>query len=136
MSVAAASSAFRNGIGIDRETDSDASTDPAGHPEFDKTAIGNDVNRQNFPTIALLVSVALLALVTFGGPSPDGSIRLPLLMVLLACELGAIINVIAVYVGLPALRQRPPPWRALLRLTANLLLVAAFALHLFAFWPG
>jgi hypothetical protein len=57
-------------------------------------------------------------------------------MVLLACELGAIINVIAVYVGLPALRQRPPPWRALLRLTANLLLAAAFALRLFAFWPG
>jgi hypothetical protein len=39
-------------------------------------------------------------------------------------------------VGLPALRQRPPPWRALLRLTANLLLAAAFALRLFAFWPG
>ncbi len=94
------------------------------------------MNRQNFPTIALLVSVALLALVTFGGPNPDGSLRLPLLMVLLACELGAIINAIAVYVGLPALRQRPLPWRALLRLVANLLLVAVFAWHLFAFWPG
>jgi hypothetical protein len=93
------------------------------------------MNRQNFPVIALLVSVALLALLTFGGPGPDGGPRLPLLTLLLACELGAIINAIAVYAGLPAVRERPLPWRALMRLIANLLLVAAFSLSLLSLWP-
>ena len=105
--------------------------------DFDSDRIETDsgMNRQNFPTIAILVSVMLLAVVNFGGPAPDGSPRLPLLMLMLVCELGAIINAIAVYVGLPTLQERPLRWRPLLRFMANLLLVAVFALNLYALWP-
>jgi hypothetical protein len=94
------------------------------------------MNRQNFPTIALLMSLPLLGLIAFGGVGADGAPRLPLLTLLLVAELGAIINLIAAYLGLPALRERPLPRARLLRLGASLLLALGFALLLLAFWPG
>ena len=93
------------------------------------------MNRQNFPTIAILVSVPLLLALVFGGAGPDGT-RLPLLTLLLICEVGAVVNIIALYLGLPLLRERPLPWRKLLRLAVNLLLAVHFTLSLVAFWPG
>jgi hypothetical protein len=94
------------------------------------------MNRQNFPTIALLVSVPLLVLVTIGGTGPNNATPIPLLALLLVSELGVIINIIAAYFGLPAFAERPLPRRRLLKLGANLLLAASFGLHLVAFWPG
>jgi hypothetical protein len=94
------------------------------------------MDRQQFQIIVLLVSVALLTLITLGGPGPDGQARLPLLLLMLASELGAILNAISVYAGLPVLRERPLPRRPLLRLAAHLLLVVVFVLNLVDLWPG
>jgi hypothetical protein len=94
------------------------------------------LTRKNFPTIALLVSVPLLLAIIFGGDAGDGTTRLPLLMLLLICELGAVINAIAVVLGVMSLSDKPRPRGVVLRLAANALLAVDFALNLFGFWPG
>ncbi len=94
------------------------------------------MTREQFPTIALLVSVALLAALVFGGePGPNGGRAIPLLALLAISELGAILNLIAAYIGVTLLRTPPRSARTALRLAANLLLSVAFALQLVRFWP-
>jgi hypothetical protein len=94
------------------------------------------MTREQFPTIALLISVALLAALVFGGkPGPDGGEVIPLLALLAISELGAILNLIAAYIGVTLLRTPPRSARTALRLAANLLLAAAFALQLIRLWP-
>jgi hypothetical protein len=94
------------------------------------------MNRHNFPTIALLVSVPLLLVMIFGGGPPGGTTRVPLLALLLVAEFGLIINAIGAWFGVLAVRSRPRPRGALLRLAANLLLALDFGANLLAFWPG
>lgn len=94
------------------------------------------MTRQNFPTIALLVSVPLLLAIILGGDAGDGTTRLPLLTLLLVTELGAIINTIAVVLGVMSLSDEPRRRGVVARLAANLLLAVNFALNLFGFWPG
>jgi hypothetical protein len=93
------------------------------------------MNRHNFPVIAVLISVPLLLLLIYAAPGPDGASAAPLLALLLAAEFGAIANLIAAYLGLPALRERPLPWRRLLRLVGNLFLALTFVLALLRLWP-
>jgi hypothetical protein len=121
---------------LGENVDFDPDPDPDRHFGVTDQREPPAMNRQSFPTIALLVSLPLLGLVAFGGPGADGTARLPLLTLLLVAELGAIINLIAAYLGLPALRERPLPRVRLLRLGTNLLLAVGFALSLLAFWPG
>jgi hypothetical protein len=90
------------------------------------------VNRRSFPTVALLLSVPLLAVVIFGGGPP----RLPLLGLLLVAELGLIVNLVAAYFGIGALREQPRPRGALLRFAANLVLAEDFGRNLLILWPG
>jgi hypothetical protein len=94
------------------------------------------VNRRSFPTVALLLSVPLLAVVIFGGGPPGGAPRLPLLGLLLVAELGLIVNLVAAYFGIGALRKQPRPRGALLRFAANLVLAADFGRNLLILWPG
>ncbi|WP_295542830.1 hypothetical protein [uncultured Thiohalocapsa sp.] len=94
------------------------------------------MNRHNFPTIAIAVSVPLLLIVIFGGGPAPGETRVPLLALLLASELGLIINAVGAYFGLAALRTQPRPRGVLLRLAANLVLALDFGANLLAYWPG
>lgn len=94
------------------------------------------MNRHSFPTIALLVSVPLLLVMIFGGGPPGGPTRAPLLALLLVAEFGLIINAIAAYFSMLAMRSRPRPRGALLRLAANVVLALGFGANLLAFWPG
>ncbi|WP_462330671.1 hypothetical protein [Thiohalocapsa halophila] len=94
------------------------------------------MNRRNFPTIALAVSVPLLLIVVFGGGPTPVETRVPLLALLLVSELGLIINAVGAYFGIASVRARPRPRGAVLRLAASLLLALGFGANLLAYWPG
>jgi hypothetical protein len=94
------------------------------------------MNRRNFPTIALAVSVPLLLIVIFGGGPTPVETRMPLLALLLVSEFGLIVNTAGAYFGIAAMRERPRPRGAVLRLAANLVLALNFGANLVAYWPG
>ncbi len=93
------------------------------------------MNRQSFPTLALLVSVPLVAVLIAGGGLAGGPSPVPLLALLLIAEFGLIINAVAAYLGVGSLRQHPRRRLASLRLAANMALALGFGASLFAFWP-
>jgi len=94
------------------------------------------MNRNNFPLIALGLSVPLLALLLFGAqPVADGSSRLPVLTLLAISEFGAIANAIATWFGVAPLLQRQFQARRTAIAAASLLLTSVFTWHLILFWP-
>jgi len=95
------------------------------------------MNRNNYPFIALALSVPLLALLLFGAqPTPDGSTQLPLLTLLAVSEFGAIANAIAAWLSIAALTKgRFAPRRAATAV-ATFMLAAVFAWYLIRFWPS
>ena len=94
------------------------------------------MNRNNFPLIALGLSVPLLALLIFGAqPMTDGSTRLPVLTLLAISEFGAFANAIAAWLGIARLCKGPFHAGRTILSVASLLLAGAFIWTLIHFWP-
>ncbi|MGB5735906.1 MAG: hypothetical protein WBM40_15830 [Thiohalocapsa sp.] len=94
------------------------------------------MNRNNYPLIALALSVPLLAALVFGAqPGPDGTVRLPLLTLLAISEFGTIANAVAAGLAIaPLLQGRFEPVRIATAIAA-LGFAAAFIWYLVRFWP-
>ena len=94
------------------------------------------MNRQNYPFIALALSVPLLALLFFGAESgPDGSTRLPLLTLLAVSEFGAIANAIAAWLSIAALIKGQFEPRRAAAAVAAFMFAGLFTWYLIRFWP-
>ncbi len=94
------------------------------------------MNRNNFPLIALGLSVPLLALLLYGAqPVADGSNRLPMLTLLAISEFGAIVNAVATWLGVAPLLQGQFHARRAAIAAASLLLAGVFSWHLILLWP-
>jgi len=94
------------------------------------------MNRDNFPLIAIGLSVPLLSLLMFGSQlMADGSTRLPMLTLLAISEFGTLANAIAAWLGIARLWQGPFHAGRTVVTVASLLLAGAFTWALIHFWP-
>lgn len=94
------------------------------------------MNKRNYPFIALGLSVPLLALLLFGGQTaPDGSTRLPWLTLLAVSEFGAIANIVAAWLTVPALTPREFDRRRAAAAAAAIVFAGIFIWSLVRFWP-
>ena len=94
------------------------------------------MNRQNYPFIALALSLPLLALLLFGAQAgPDGSTRLPLLTLLAVSEFGAIANAIAASLSVATLLKGQFEPRRAAAAIAAIIVAAVFTWYLIRFWP-
>lgn len=86
------------------------------------------MKKKHFPMVALVLGILLSLLATIGSvPMPNGNTRLPVLMLLLACEMGFIVTVIGGAMGFNQVRTAPDG-RGMIAITAGCLLLAiAFA---------
>jgi hypothetical protein len=97
------------------------------------------MKRQQFPIIALILAVPLLGALWIGGQPPTGgsaaATLLPLLTLLLISELGLIVNLAGVILGVQHGRQQGWSTRHALVILACALAALAFLLHLIRWWP-
>ncbi|KAA6187739.1 hypothetical protein F2Q65_00395 [Thiohalocapsa marina] len=103
------------------------------------------MNRNNFPLIAVGLSLPLLAALIFGGQSADspadlsgdgtGGTLLPLLTLLAIAEFGLLLNLAALWVGARRLLGGERGARLIKAGAANLVCAVAFGVQLMRFWP-
>ena len=90
-----------------------------------------------FPRIALILSVFLVGGLTLGvGPTEAETTRLPLLLILLMAELGAVLNAIALVLTGMAFLRGERNVRVILILVAALLMLITFISYLMEYFPG
>lgn len=90
-----------------------------------------------FPRIALVLSVLLVGALTLGaGPAEAESTRLPLLLILLMSELGAVLNAISLVLTGMAFVRGERNVRVVLILVASLLMLITFISYLFEYYPN
>jgi hypothetical protein len=94
------------------------------------------MNRNNFPFIALFLSVPLLAALVLGAqPDADGGLRFPLLTLLAISEFGLLLNLGAAWFGIRRLFQGERDAPGVMISIGSLLFAAAFGIQLVRLWP-
>jgi hypothetical protein len=94
------------------------------------------INRDNFPFIALALSVPLLAALVVGAqPTADGGIRFPLLTLLAISEFGLLINLGAAWLVIGRLIGGERETTTVMISIGSLLFAVAFAIQLIRLWP-
>ena len=94
------------------------------------------MNRNNFPFVALCLSVPLLAALVLGAqPAADGGLRFPLLTLLAISEFGLLINLGAAWLIIARLIGGERQTTTILVSLGSLLFAAGFASQLIRLWP-
>ncbi len=100
---------------------------------------GKSVKREQFPIVALTLTVPLLGLLWAGGQSGGVELasgpRLPLLMLLAVSEFGLILNLIALVLGIQQGRRQGWTGRYAIITGGCALAALAFLLQLIRWWP-
>ena len=89
-----------------------------------------------FPYIALGLGLILLVVILVGSADGnDGTTRLPLLFLLIACEFAFVINAIAVYIGVRHTLATAKQPVYIIAIVFCILLAAVFAWLGIGLWP-
>ena len=90
-----------------------------------------------FPHIALAIGFFLFLMVSFGTRlTPDGNTTLPLLVLLIACELGFIVTLIGGYVCFKHITSGQNKYSYIAMTFACLILALQFLLRGISLWPS
>lgn len=95
------------------------------------------MNKHNFPHLALGIGLFLFLIVSYGSRiNPDGNTYLPLLGLLIMCELAFILTLIGAYISFKQIFSGQNKYTYIAITIACALVSLQFLLRGISLWPG